>query len=354
MRPSKKFTIRVFVYSAILLYVAGDLWVFHGPLSRKVEDNRPDSRVSIEDAKKQGIVGYVLNYPIYLSQVERATRESLWLRGKSIEELSPEQRRTERLAALNDIIDHELLRHKTRYNLNELPVSDEEIDEAVVRLAARFQSRDEMKAVLDAEGIDSEKELRYRLAARIQQEKYIESRIKDEIAVSEEEAEGWYNQFKESFVLPRRIRARHVFIATLGTEPDVAKAKLEKALGELRTKTKSFEQLASEISEDTRTKEQGGDLGWMTEDRLPDQLAKSLFSMPLHAPQLVRSKIGWHLMEVTDELKAGDRSFDDAKDEVYAALETYKRTEVIRSMREAMRASPDSNIHVYEELIPSE
>ncbi|BCX48382.1 hypothetical protein HAHE_22900 [Haloferula helveola] len=355
MRPSKSFTIRVFLYSAGLIYLALDLFVFNGPVNRRIQDGRPDSQSSLAYARKQGVVARVMGIPIYLSQVERAARERLWLTGKTMDDLEPEQRRTTRLAALNDLIDHELLRMKVRANQQELPVTDEEIDAAVKRLASRFPTREQMRADLEAEGIDSEEELRLRLGATIQQSKYIESQIADGIAVSEEEAAEWFAENRERFALPPRVKVRHVFVATLNRESEDAKGVLEEALGELRAKTKTFEQLAAEVSEDERNKRSGGDLGWMTGERIPADFSKPVFAMQKNQPRLIRTKIGWHLVEVTDKRAAEPRNFEEARDEVFAALQTSKRIEIIANYRKALREGRGGvGIHVFHDMITGE
>ena len=355
MAPSKKFTVRLALYTIVTLYLGADMFLFNGPVHRHFQAARPDSESAFEYARSKGMVARVGGTPIYLAQVERATRERLWLRGRDIADLEPGQRRTERLAALNDLIDHELLRVKVNANMDHVPVSDEEIDAAIKRLASRFANREEMKTELAAEGIDSEKELRYRLAARLQQTKYVESQIADEIAVTEEEAREWFEKHRSRFDLPPRVRARHIFIATLNRESEDAKATLEKALAELKAGTKDFATLASELSDDLRTKQSGGDLGWMTEGRLPADFGHAAFVAKLQRPALIRTKIGWHILEVTERRKSEPRSFEDARDEVIAALESARRIEMVPRLREALRNDPDAvTVHTLTDMIPSE
>ncbi len=351
MRPSKSFVVRLVIYSLALLWIAGDLFVFHGPLRRKVDALRPDSAVSIERARSQGIVARVFGEPILLSQVERAARERLWLRGRTMDELRPGQRRTERLAALNELIDHQLLRTKVKHHGGDFPVADEEIDEAVRQLASRYPTKDAMKADLEAEGIDSEKELRYRLAARIQQLKWIESRIAEGIEVGEEEAREWFAEHADQLVVPERVRVRHVFLSTLERDPALARATLAEALGRLRSGAEDFAALAAGLSEDERTKRAGGELGWMTRERLPEDFATAVFAMPVGTPELVRSRIGWHLVEVLEHRAAEPRGFDEAREEVFAALESMKRKMMVERWREALRARESDNIQVFADMI---
>ena len=354
MRPAKTFTIRVFAYSAALVYLAADLFWFGGPISQRLRDQRPGGADALERAREQGVAALVFGKPIHLSQLERATRERLWLQGKSLSDLPPAERRNARLAALNDLIDHELLRTKVQANQNELPVAEAEIDAALARFRARFPDEETMTAELRAEGIDSDKELRLRLAARLQQLEYIRTRTAAETTVSDDEAREWFEAQREKFALPARFRARHIFLATLGKEPETVRESLQKAADAIRDGSESFEACAARISEDPRSKSAGGDLGWLTTDRLPADFHSAIASLPLNQPTLVRTKLGWHLVEITGRKPAEARSFDDARGEVIAALQSAKADERSRALRTAIRNTEKIGIHIYHDLIPAE
>lgn len=351
MRHTKGFVIRIFLFSALLIYLGADLYVFSGPLRKRIQRGLPDSPESIAKAKSQGVVARVLHLPILSSQLERATLERLWLRGKTLDDLTPQQRRVERLAALEDLIDHQLLRIKTKHNATELPVAEAEVEEALKRLAARFESRDAMQKELAAEGIDTEKELRLRIGGRLQQQKYVESRIAPQIAVTEEEARAWFETHAKELARPERIEARHIFLSTLGNDPATARATLQKALDDLTAKRADFPALAARLSGDPRTKSAGGNLGWLTKDRLPADFAKPLFALPLNRPALIRTKLGWHLAEVTARKPAEARGFDDARTEVIAALQAVKRRDATREFRRALRAQEGRYIEIFADMI---
>ncbi|HEY1120888.1 MAG TPA: peptidylprolyl isomerase [Haloferula sp.] len=344
-------TLRLGFFTAILLYLAGDLFVFTGPLRQWMRRGLPNSPQSIAKAKAQGVVARVANRPILSSQVERAAKERLWLRGLTMDSLTPAQQRDERTAALNDLIDHELLRVATKDEAAALAVSDAELDDAMKRLASRFESPEEMQAQLASEGIDSGKELRLRLGARLQQQRFIEGRIAPGISVSDAEARAWFEAHAAELARPERIEVRHVFISTLQRDAAEARALLEKAMAELTGNQKDFAAVAAELSEDPRSKSDGGKLGWMTRDRLPADFAAPVFALPLNRPTLVRTKLGWHLVEVTARKPSEPRNFDEAKADVTAALETVKRRDAVRDFRKTLREAGRSSIEVLDDLL---
>lgn len=354
MTPLRKFTLRLVIYGTVLGYVAGDLLVFHGPLSRKIERADPTSAAAIAAAKADGVVARVFNLRITRSQLDRAVRERLWLEAKTIESLTPDARKIARYAALDELIDHELLRIKAKANAPDLKVGDAEIDGRMQRFLARFESKDVMLAAMKSQGIATEQDLRDLFAARIQQEKYVEMKIVPLAAVTDEELRKWFDENQKSLTNPERIEARHVFIPTLDHPPEEAKARLDAALADLTSKKKDFATLAMELSEDPATKDAGGALGWMSRERLPADFSAPVFAMPLNEPALVRTRLGWHLVEVTGHKPAEARGFDQAKPEILAALEAVKRRQAITEYRAALRRFEAEKIDVYHDMMAVE
>jgi len=294
-------------------------------------------------------VARVFNQNITREQLERAVHEHLWLEGKKPEDLSPENLKAVRYAALDELIDHELLRVKA--NMPELKVTDEEVNERLRRLSGRFVSKGEMEQAMKSQGIASERNLRDRLAARIRQEKYVELKIGPLAQVTDEEARAWFGENQKQLAMPERIMARHVFIATLERPQEEAKALLDAALADLSAGKKDFATLAREVSDDYANKERGGDLGWMTRERLPADFAAAVFPLQANQPTLVRTRIGWHLVEVTGRKPSEPRTFEDAKPDVVAALEAVKRRQAATELRDALRRFESEKIEVFHDMM---
>lgn len=332
MFPLGRSTLRLAIYGAVLAYLVADLLIFNGPLRRTIGSDR---------SPKQEIVARVAGHPITRSQLDRAVSEKLWLGGNP-----PADPATVRGAALEELIDHELLRLQVKKLDPPLTASDEEINERLRRLVGRFESKGALETAMKSQGIPNERDLRARLAARIRQEKLIALRIGPSIHVTDEEAREWFGENPQSIALPERVEARHIFIPTLDHPPEEAKQKLDAALAELTEKKKDFATLAKEISEDPATKDSGGALGWMTRERLPADFATPVFSLETNQPALVRTKLGWHLVEVTARKSAEPRSFEQAKPEILAALEAIKRRQATKDFRRSLRQERAAEIEI--------
>ena len=277
-------------------------------------------------------------------QVERALRERLWREARSVEGMTREGLAEARRALLEELIDGELLRGKAE--AAGIVVGEKELEERWKRYVARFSSEEEMVSAAKGQGIGGAAELRERLAGLMRQEKYLETRIGPAAEVGEEEARKWFEENGKRLEIPERVEVRHVFLATLDHPSEEAKARLEAALAELTAGKKDFSTLAREISEDEGTKQAGGALGWMSRGRLPADFEAPVFALPLNKPTLVRTRLGWHLLEITGRKPAEPRSFDQAKPEVLAALRTMKREKALEDYRAALRKSEAGRIEL--------
>jgi len=340
IKPSK-FQIRLVLYGSIILYLLGDLLIFTGPLRKSI--NHSNLAVA---GDRDLMVARVSGQPITRSQLDRAISGNLWLEGKTKTTLTPDEQATVRQIALDELIDQHLLRLQTKALAPQLKVTPEEIATRLQRLLGRFDSKAAMETAMKSQGISSEQDLRDRIAARIQQEKYVSLRIGPAIKVSDEEAREWFDENQKSMTLPERVEARHIFIPTLDHPPEKAKQTLDAALAELTEKKQDFATLAKELSGDSATREKGGLLGWMTRDRLPADFAAPVFDLEANTPTLVRTKLGWHLVEVTARKPAEPRPFDQAKPEIIAALEAVKRRESVSAIRKALRQAAADKIEI--------
>ncbi|RYD25875.1 MAG: hypothetical protein EOP87_23675, partial [Verrucomicrobiaceae bacterium] len=74
-------TARLTLCTAFLAYLAGDFFLFNGPLHRAIQVFSPDTPQALEKARKEGVVARVGNRPISRSQLDRAVFERLTLEG---------------------------------------------------------------------------------------------------------------------------------------------------------------------------------------------------------------------------------------------------------------------------------
>ncbi|MGB0774851.1 MAG: peptidylprolyl isomerase, partial [Akkermansiaceae bacterium] len=269
---------------------------------------------------------------------------------RSIENISAKEKDILRRGALDELIDEYLLRIKTNANLEKFEVSDAEIDAEMERFNKRFPTTEQRDEAITAQGMEGEKELRLRMTAILQQEKYLQHQTQKALSVSDAEAKEWYDAHQSEIALPERRRVRHLFIATLDTPSDEAREKLSAHLAAIKEGKTDIAKLASTVSEDEASKKSGGDLGWMRRARLPGDFAAPVFTVAKGTPTLIRTKLGWHIIEVTEIKPPAPLPFEQCKDEVKASISDQRRALVIKQYRHQLRIVNKERIEVYAEV----
>ena len=139
------------------------------------------------------------------------------------------------------------------------------------------------------------------------------------IQISDKEMEAWYKNNPE-------IRSSHILIEfKAGATPaQIAEAKKRatEIYDEVKKSTRPFEELVKLYSDDSLSKQAGGDIGWQSRVTLVPNYYDALSTMKLNEVKgLVETQFGFHIIKLT-----GRRSFADAnKRQIRAAVFDEKR-----------------------------
>ena len=133
--------------------------------------------------------------------------------------------------------------------------------------------------------------------------------------VTEDECRNFYDTHPQDFMQRARFRASHLFLAAPPeTPPEVveSKQKVIKALADRIKHGEKLGELAAVASEDEATKTRGGDLVFFSESRMPLDFFYAVVEMHVgEISQPIRTRLGFHIVEVTDFKPARQMSFED-------------------------------------------
>jgi peptidyl-prolyl cis-trans isomerase D len=142
------------------------------------------------------------------------------------------------------------------------------------------------------------------------------NKMRQTAQVSDDELKQIYQQNIAQFQVPNRVHVEHILLFTRAkTDAEVAEVqkRAENALKEVK-KGGKFEDLAKKYSEDTQTKDKGGDLGWVMAGQTVPAFEKAAFSTPKGATSdLVKTEFGFHILKVVDKETAHTVPFEEAK-----------------------------------------
>ena len=241
--------------------------------------------------------------------------------GKGIYERDLER---EGVFTTRDLVARESLRRRTQ---NE-PVDPAKLDRELSLLRAQFGDDQAFLEEARSSGF-SIPSLRERIADQLRSLHWLENQIATQTMVTEKECRDFYEAHRAAFAQPVRFRASHLFLAAPADTPsEIVESKREMidALAARLADGETLPQLAVEASEDEATKSHGGDLGFFASARMPadffaevEKLAAGQRSKPF------RSRLGFHIVEVTEIRPARVLGFDEARRGILLALANKRR-----------------------------
>ncbi|MGZ8244340.1 SurA N-terminal domain-containing protein [Methylomagnum sp.] len=140
-----------------------------------------------------------------------------------------------------------------------------------------------------------------------------------QVQVTEADLRNLYEEQKASFGTEERRKASHILIPVEKPDEAADKAALAKIaqIRERLVKGEDFAKVAKEVSGDSVSAKQGGDLGFINKDAMEENFAKAAFALnqgDLSEP--VKTSFGYHLIKVTELVPARVKSFEEVKDEL--------------------------------------
>jgi parvulin-like peptidyl-prolyl isomerase len=131
------------------------------------------------------------------------------------------------------------------------------------------------------------------------------------ITVTDEEVKAWYDAHPGDFVEPARYRLAQIVVDS--------KEKADEVLKRLAA-NQPFEELAKELSRDTRTAARGGVVGELTERELKGKFDAVLALKPGEVSPPIPSPNGLHLVKVVGLVPERQLPFEEAKPAVQRAV----------------------------------
>ena len=257
------------------------------------------------------------------------------MRGLEVAEIDAKRLEVIRAIVLGKLIDDLAVWHFAR--LNPVAVDAAEIEAALAQVRGHFASDEEFSQRLAAQGMDGAG-FREHIADQVHQRKYLEAKAANYVVVSDEEIAKWFAADEESKLIPERWRARQIFKATLDKDAAEVGREIEAVAASLAAGEISFGAAVKAESQDERSKKVGGELGYFSRQRMPEDFIEAISEQvpgELGAP--FQTKLGWHLVEVTEHLPEREGSLEEMREEIRAHLESQKRKDVIDQIIQNLR-----------------
>jgi peptidyl-prolyl cis-trans isomerase C len=223
---------------------------------------------------------------------------------------------------------------------------------------------DEILLLGEAErrGLARDEEIRQkveRYRKRLITEKLYREVAKEKSRVGEEEIQEYFQANKDRFVQKERIRVRQILILLPANAGPEKEAEAKKKAEDVRSRIEAggdFAELAKEYSEGPAAS-RGGDLGYFSRGRMVPGFEEAAFALEMEGDtsDVLRTKFGYHIIQLTGRQPAKELSIDEVRDRIVRQLESVRRREVRQTLAKELRQQGNVEIRegYFEEEAPS-
>ncbi len=158
----------------------------------------------------------------------------------------------------------------------------------------------------------------------------------DQVNVNDAEIKKWYDDHPQLYRVPEERRASHILIIFDGDDKAKAKAQAETVYKEVQKNPSRFAELAKQYSKDPGSAQKGGDLGFFSRGMMVKPFDDAVFSLKDgEISGIVESDFGHHIIKLTGIQSERVRPLSDVRAEIESEL---KRQAASRRFAEAAEA----------------
>ncbi len=282
------------------------------------------------------VVAKVDGDPILRIDVLRVFNGIVLASGFEPSKLTPEARKDSTAKVVEELINDRLLTRASK----DIAVSDAEVDLRFQQLKLGYPDEAIFREEL-IKGGQTEASIRDNLRTALKQERWLAAQVEGKLAVSPEEIEKVYKESSIAFSTPEMVRASHILLqiypgatAAVITE----KQRQLKSIADRLIKGEAFAPLARQYSEDTVTRDAGGDLGYFAKDDVDPAFSNAIFNKNVgDIVSPVRTKIGLHIIQLTGRRPAAPIPLDQISGRIGNLIQVEKRKEELKKVLESLR-----------------
>ncbi len=228
--------------------------------------------------------------------------------------------------------------------------SQEEIVAAISGLEGRYPDAAAFDQALSEQSTNRD-ELRQQLQRTLSIEKVVRQEIASKVMVTAEARQRFYDQNQARFSSPERRRVRHILRRVAPTagagERAVAKTLSSDILERLRA-GEDFAELAARHSEDTESRERGGELPWVVMsggEKSPFYTAIESLSVG-QLSEVFETEAGFHVVELIEVSPGRQRPFAEVEEAIGTYLQDSAIFEEVQKRVEGLRAQAEIELGI--------
>ncbi len=180
-----------------------------------------------------------------------------------------------------------------------------------------------------------------------------EAKVAETLTVPEAQLRAAYSAQMDRFRTGERVHVRHILVMTQGkpdSEKAALKAKAEGILKQLKAGA-DFDKLAKENTDDTSSKDKGGDVGWVTRGQMVKPFEDASFAGKVkeYSP-IVITEYGYHIVEVLEKQAPRVAPFEEVKPQLATEIQKSALFEKMQSLADQARSELAANSSQAEQI----
>ncbi|MBI1746530.1 MAG: peptidylprolyl isomerase [Acidobacteria bacterium] len=242
-------------------------------------------------------------------------------------------------AVLDDIVGQKLLFQDA--HVKKIVPLKEETEKQMSEFRKQFPDAASFAKALKDEGLTEDK-LRLRVNEQLTMKQYVDTLVAPNLKVSEADAKKFYDGNSDKMKEPEQIKARHILIrvdakADAKTKQE-ARARTEGLLKRAKA-NEDFAALAKANSDDTGSKDNGGDLDYFAKGQMVPEFDKAAWALKTNEISgVVETPYGFHIIKLTDHKPEKIIPFEQAKEQVLSYLRRQGVSDKLQSIVQELRA----------------
>jgi len=172
--------------------------------------------------------------------------------------------------------------------------------------------------------------------------RFLKDEVDDTIEITEEDVEEFYDNNKDRYMTPEMMRVSHILVQS-SVEANDIREQLKKGA--------NFEDLARAKSVDPSAQD-GGDIGYFPKGQLMPAFDNACAQLDIgETSDVVKTKLGYHIIKLTDRKPPQPRPLQDVAKLVRAQLYTLERQNKFNELLGRLRAG--TRVEINEEILIS-
>ena len=230
-------------------------------------------------------------------------------------------------------IDDELIYQQgLKQNIN---IDSATIDRELNHIQSQFPDKKLFLAALAAQRLTFDV-LKKNIKKTLVKEEFVRANIAPEVQVTDDKVKSFYDKNQATFIKPETFKVSHIYVSIpapgdgeaesiedrakakeiIDWVKNEARKKINLALSALK-KGKPFTSVAKEFSEDPKTFDRGGDLGFMMKNQTLPEVSSALVKLKVgEISSVIDSSLGFHIIQLTGKKESHLIALDEVKPEI--------------------------------------